>query len=205
MTRAKYLGRHIMIRGKYVEEIIEGRKKTTIRKGIVKPKYREVILHGGGKPVAKVLIERVYHKKLCELTDSDALKDGFKSREELIKELKKTYSNISEDDWVTIIEFKVIQRLDNVVESDKYMGLKPVDIARIALRYLDNELSDEEKRVLLELTKTESIRAVTYKLFRDINKRYIVRKILRSVLDKLVSKGVLKKSVRNDVLDSKMH
>ncbi|MEM1674959.1 MAG: ASCH domain-containing protein [Desulfurococcaceae archaeon] len=204
MTRVKYLGRHIMIKGKYVEDIILGRKKSTIRRGIVKPKYREVILHGGGRPVAKVLIEKVFHKKVCELTDSDALNDGFKSREELIRELKETYPGITNDDWITIIEFKLIQRIDEINRDDKYLGLKPVDIARIALRYLSNELSDEDRKILIELTRSESIRATAYKLFKNIDKRYIVRKVLMKALDKLVSKGILRKSVRNDLLDSQM-
>lgn len=205
MPRVKYLGRHMMIRGEYVEDIISGNKTSTIRRGIVKPKYREVILHGGGYPVAKIIIKSTYYKKLRELTNSDALRDGFSSREELVHELRKLYPGIREDDWITIIEFKVVQRLDSVREIDKYMGLKPVDIARIGLRYLSNELSDEDKKILLELTRTESIRTTAIRLFNDINKRYLVRKVLRKILSMLIDKGVFKKSVENDVLDSQMH
>ncbi|MET1160751.1 MAG: ASCH domain-containing protein [Thermoprotei archaeon] len=192
MVRVKYLGRHIMVKGRYVKEILEGKKTATIRRGIVKPKYREVIVHGGGKPVAKILIEKVYHKKIKELTDEDAIKDGFRSREELVSELKRVYPGISDDEWITIIEFKVLQRLDHLEPEDPYMGLKPVDIARIALRYLDKELSDEDKKILLDLTRTSSIRATAIRLYGSLNRRFIIRKTLKKALKLLIDKGILR-------------
>ncbi len=193
MVKARFLGRHIMVKGRYIRDIVEGRKTATIRKGIVKPKYREMIVHGGGRPIAKISIERVYHKKVKELTDQDALKDGFSSREELIEELKKVYPDITEDDWVTIIEFKVIQRLDHLEPEDPYMGLEPIDIARIALRYLADELDEHEHEILLDLTRTGSIRATAIRLFGNLNKRYIVRKTLKKALNMLIEKGILRK------------
>lgn len=181
-----------MVKGRYVKEILEGKKTATIRRGIVKPKYREVIVHGGGKPVAKILIEKVYHKKIKELTDEDAIKDGFRSREELVSELKRVYPGISDDEWITIIEFKVLQRLDHLEPEDPYMGLKPVDIARIALRYLDKELSDEDKKILLDLTRTSSIRATAIRLYGSLNRRFIIRKTLKKALKLLIDKGILR-------------
>jgi hypothetical protein len=197
LVRTRFLGRHIMVKGKYVRDILEGRKTATIRKGIVKPKYNELIVHGGGRPVAKIVVERVYHKRVKELTDNDALKDGFRSREELVAELRSVYPDIKDDDWVTIIEFKVVQRLDHLQPEDPYMGLEPVDIARIALRYLDDKLDEKDREILLDLTRTGSIRATALRLFGDLNKRYIVRRVLKKALNKLVEKGVLKRSDRN--------
>ncbi|OYT41113.1 MAG: ASCH domain-containing protein [Desulfurococcales archaeon ex4484_58] len=182
-----------MVKGKYVSDILEGRKKATIRKGIVKPKYREMIIHGGGRPIAKIFIERVYHRRVRDLSNEDALKDGFSSREELIEELKKVYKDINEESWVTIIEFRVVQRMDHLSSHDPYMGLSPVDIARIALRYLSDELNDMEKKILLDLTRTNSIRATTLRLYGSLNKRFVVRRILKKALTLLIEKGYLKK------------
>jgi len=193
MVRTRFLGRHIMVKGWYVRDILEGRKRATIRKGIVKPKYREMIIHGGGRPLAKIVVENVYHKRVRELSDQDALRDGFGSREELLRELKRVYPGIGLDDWVTIIEFRVVQKLNELDLRDPYMGLEPVDIARIALRYLDQELGDDERKILISLTKTNSIRATTLELYGDLDKRYIVRRVVRKALEKLVEKGVLKK------------
>lgn len=63
-NRTKYIGRSLMIRGKYAKKILEDLKKTTIRLGIIRPKYNEVIIHSGGKPICKAEIIRVDYKKL---------------------------------------------------------------------------------------------------------------------------------------------
>ncbi len=189
--KTKFLGRHLMVKGKYVKDLLNGRKKATIRKGIVKPKYHEIIIHGGGKPVAKARIKSITYKRLSELTDQDAVLDGFTSREELVRELEKVYGKLDPNEWVSIIELEILQRLDNLPAGKPYMGLSPGDIARIALKYLNEELSDEDKRILLDLTRTNSIRATAYRLFGDIYKRSRVRRVLRRVLDKLVEKGII--------------
>jgi len=189
--RYKFLGKHIMVKGKYVEKILDGRKRATVRKGLVKTKYPEIIIHGGGRPVAKARIKAVTHKRVGELTDEDARLDGFNSRDELIRELRRVYGELSEEDWVTIIEFEVVQRLDNLPVEKPYHGLAPGDLARIALRYLRDVLSSEDIRVLEDLTRTNSIRATAYRLYGSINKRNRVRKTLRKVLKMLEEKGII--------------
>ena len=190
--KKRFIGRHLMVKGKYVGLILSGKKTLTIRLGIVKPRYEEIIVHGGGRPIAKVKVTRVYHKRIKELSDNDAAKDGFRSREELVKELKRIYEDLDENDWVTLIEFKVIQRLDQLSQEHPYMGLEPADLARLGLRYLSNELNAEEKKILLDLTRTNSIRATAYRLFRGIEKRHIVRRVLRKILNKLKDKGLIR-------------
>ena len=189
---ARYLGRHLMVKGKYVDAIVGGFKKTTIRLGVVKPRYREVIIHGGGKPVAKAAIVSVRYKKLRELTEEDALKDGFKTLEELMRELEDAYGRLNPDDTVTIIEFKITERFSELDASKPYMGLEPVDIARLALRYLAHRLPQGDKEILLELTRSNSIRAVALKKYGDIGKRYLIRRTLRRALTALIREGVLK-------------
>ncbi len=181
-----------MIKGEYIDDLLSGRKKATIRKGIVIPKYKEMIVHGGGRPVAKIRINKVYYKKLKELNDNDAVKDGFNNKAELIKALETVYPGIKPDDWVTIIEFDVIQRLDNIKSEEPYMGLTPGDLARIALRYLQDELTEKDREILLDLTRTNSIRATALRLFNSLEKRYIVRKTLKKVLRKLLERGIIK-------------
>ena len=181
-----------MVKGRYVDLILSGKKTATIRLGLVRPRYKEMIVHGGGRPVAKISITKVVYKKVKELTEEDAIKDGFNNLSELLEELKKVYPNISNDDWVTIIEFKVIQRLDQLPVQEPYMGLKPSDLARLGLRYLNNELNDKDKKILLELTRTNSIRMTAINLFGSIEKRYFVRKTLKKVLDLLLRKGIIR-------------
>ncbi len=196
--KVKFLGRHLMVKGEYVKDILSGRKRATIRLGIVKLKHNELIVHGGGRPVAKIRVTNVRYKRVSELTDEDAAIDGFASKEELLEALRRAYGEVKPDDYVTIIEFEVVQRLDQLPVQDPYMGLEPADIARLALRYLQEEFNEEERRILLELTRTNSIRAVAFRLYRDLGKRWRVRRVLRRALRMLVERGYLRvKSVAN--------
>ncbi len=190
-TRVKYLGRHLMIKGDYADLILRELKRATIRLGIIKPRYDEVIIHSGGRPIAKVHIKNIRHKRVKELTDEDAQLDGFKDREELLRNLRKVYGKIDDNDIVTIIEYEVVQRLDHLPVEDPYLGLEPADIARIALRYLTNQLTENEKKILLDLTRTNSIRKTAINIFGTLNKRYIIRKVLRRAIDILKKKGIL--------------
>ncbi len=187
--RVKFLGRHLMVKGKYVKMILEGRKKTTIRLGIVKPKYRDVILHGGGSPVALIRITGVQVKKVKDLTDEDALRDGFRARKELIKALEKAYGKLDENQLVTIIEFHVLKPITR--EEDELMGLTPIEAARIALRY-DDQLGDEERRTLLELTRTNSLRKTAERVYGSIGAKWRIKRILRDSFKRLKERGVLR-------------
>lgn len=194
-VRKKFIGRHLMVKGEYVDLILKGVKKTTIRLGVVTPKYKEIIVHGGGRPVAVVRIVNVKHKRIKELTEEDAKKDGFSSVKTLIKELKKSYGNIKPDDIVTIIEFNVVKKLTELDIEEPWLGLKPVEIARIALRYCKN-IPEDDRKILEDLTRTESIRKTAIRLFGNINKRWKIRKTLRKYLNELIKKNIVK--VRNN-------
>ena len=105
--------------------------------------------------------------------------------------MKRVYGGLKDDDYVTVIEFEVVQRLNQLEPGDPYLGLKPADIARIALRYLQNELSLFEREVLLDLTRTNSIRRTALRILKNLNKLYIVRGILRKTLKLLISKNLI--------------
>jgi len=186
----KFLGRHIMVKGKYVSLILEGKKSSTIRLGNWIPKYKEVILHGGGRPFAIVEITEVVQKKVRELTDEDAIRDGMKDLNNLKEELRKVYGDLKEDDVVTIIHFKLKKKLTELDIRDPYMGLKPVEIARLALRYLKN-LNDDEKNILMTLTKSGSIREASLRLYGDINSRWRIRKVVKKALKELINRGIV--------------
>ena len=181
-----------MVKGEYVDDILSGRKKATIRLGIVKLRYKELIVHGGGKPIAKVRVTNVRYKRVAELTDEDARLDGFRNKDELLEALKKAYGEIKPNDYVTIIEFEVIQDLSKLEPQHPYLGLEPADVARLALRYLKDRMSKEEIDILTDLTRTNSIRATAIRLFGDLGKRWRVRKVLRKALRLLVGEGYIK-------------
>lgn len=189
--KVKYVGRHLMMKGAYVDKVLSNEKKATIRKGVVKPKYGEIIIHAGGRPIAKAKITRVYYKKLRELGEYEARVEGFNSVEELMQELRRVYGNVKDDDYFTVIEFKIVQKLDELPCEDPYYGLEPSDIARLALRYISNALTELEKKVLMDITRTNSIRRTAINVFKDLNKRRIVRRVLRKVLRILVENNLI--------------
>ncbi|MEB3844739.1 MAG: ASCH domain-containing protein [Desulfurococcales archaeon] len=190
-VRRQFLGRHIMLKKKYGDMLLSGKKTTTIRVGIVKPRYDTLIVHSGGRPIAIVRIEDVTVKRVSELTDEDARRDGFPDRSTLIEALRKMYGRIGGDEPVTIIRFKLVKRLDNLDSDDPYMGLTPAEIARISLRYLNDKLSDEEKRILRDLTVTGSIRGTAQRLYGDPTRRSKIRATLRRALKLLLQEGIL--------------
>ena len=192
-----YLRRHIMMRGEYARLLLGGRKKATIRLGKVIPKYDEVIIHSWGRPIAKAKIVKVVYKRIRELTNGDAWKDGFKTRDELLRELRRVYGDFNDNDLVTVIELEVVQRFDELVPEDPYLGLKPSDVGRLALRYLGSELSREELSILEELAKGRSIRWVAKKMTGSSLNRSKIRRVVRKALALLVKKGVIGSSRNN--------
>ncbi|MEL9940657.1 MAG: ASCH domain-containing protein [Ignisphaera sp.] len=188
-----YLRGHIMVKKEFADLILSGLKTTTIRLGRVVPKSKEVIIHSGGRPVAKAVIEGVEYKRVGELSDEDAKRDGYQSVDELIKSLERIYkTKISSNDIVTIIRFRVVKKFNEIDTDDVYLGLEPIDIARLAHRYIFDELSEKDRRIVEEMLRSRSIRTVAIKMFGSLNKRWIVRKTLRKCLAKLVWKGVIK-------------
>ena len=192
-----YLRRHIMMRGEYARLLLSGRKKATIRLGKVIPKYDEVIIHSWGRPIAKARIVKVIYKRIRELTNEDAWKDGFKTRDELLRELRRVYGDFNDNDLVTVIELEVVQRFDKLVPEDPYLGLKPSDVGRLALRYLGNELSREELSILEELAKGRSIRWVAKRMTGSPLNRSKIRRVVRKALALLVKKGIIGSSRNN--------
>ncbi|GAB6947027.1 ASCH domain-containing protein [Vulcanisaeta sp. JCM 16161] len=187
MRRVVYLGRHLMLKSKYLDKLGNGRF-TTIRLGIIRPKYREVFIHSGGMVVAKARIVNVLYKRISELTDEDAIADGFTSREALIGELRDIYGNVSNDDWVTILTLEVTRAIGR--RDDGSIGLSPVDIARLALRY-NVPMSDEERRILQELVNEGSVRKAAIKLFNSFKGRVVIRRVVRRALKHLMRMGVI--------------
>ncbi len=178
-----------MIKGEYINAILQKEKVTTIRWGIVIPKYREVVIHGGGRVIGKALIESVEYKRVKDLTLRDAIDDGFRSKAELIRELAKMYPRIRRNDYVTIIRFRLIERFEEGDEAAMYKGFEPVDIARIALRY-NIPLSPKERQMLQLVCETGSIRRAAQEL-GGLEKRRFVRRAIRKALKLLIERGII--------------
>ncbi|RLI86592.1 MAG: ASCH domain-containing protein [Archaeoglobales archaeon] len=96
----------------FVERILEGKKITTIRKGIKSyPIGKVVELTVNYKPFAVARVVKVVVKRVKELTNEDAIRDGFENRDQLMNALRRIYGEIDERDFVTIVHFNLLDRL----------------------------------------------------------------------------------------------
>lgn len=94
----------------YAPDIISGKKTSTVRMTSSLKVGDEVELYAGGIWLGTAKIKGVEVKKVRKLTDEDALKDGFNSRDELVKTLKRIYRSkgLSESTEVKLIRFRLM-------------------------------------------------------------------------------------------------
>jgi hypothetical protein len=170
-----------MLSSKYLKTLFEGRKKSTIRPGVLRVADK-VYIHSKGRIVAIADVEQVIYKRVKELTEEDAIMDGFKSKEELVAYLKKRYPGLRDDAIVTIVKFGKVTKVD-IPEEFHYGGLTPVEIAAMALNKL--KLTKREQEILKAVVETGSLRKAAIKLFGTIEKRGIIRRVLRKAYKRL--------------------
>ncbi|HEX54747.1 MAG: ASCH domain-containing protein [Candidatus Altiarchaeales archaeon] len=100
--------KRLNFRKRYKDKILSGMKKATIRLGRVK-KYGigdVVDIYAGDEKISSAVISKIRYLKFKELTREDVMKDGFKSKSELKRALKKIYKKeFKSDSDLTQIEF----------------------------------------------------------------------------------------------------
>ncbi len=95
----------------YVAAILDGKKTTTVRRGIKSyPVGKLVELTVNNRTFALARVKKVVVKRLRELSDDDARRDGFESRSDLIAALRRIYGDIKDDEFVTVVHFEVARR-----------------------------------------------------------------------------------------------
>ncbi|NPA48085.1 MAG: ASCH domain-containing protein [Thermococci archaeon] len=183
--------KHVEFDGRYLELLLSGKKRGTVRLGRLRIEPGSVVtLHAGGYVVGKALVKDVEYKKVSELTEEDARADGFGSLDELLEALRSHYTRLKEDDVVTVVRFELIEKPERLVRSSEYPygGHDPLDIAAKALKHLD--LDEEDRRVLEIFLREGSIRR-TARRIGGVKKRGEVREIIRKAYKELTEKGLL--------------
>lgn len=106
MVRSKRI-KKLKFKEEYGRKILKGKKASTIRLYTSLKVGDKVELISGNKRIGYAKIISVEWKKLRDLTDDEAIKDGFMSKRELIKALKKIYKGkVSKNTKVAIIHFE---------------------------------------------------------------------------------------------------
>ncbi len=196
VRKRRELGKYLSFKRDYLNSVLSGRKRSTIRLGIVTPRNSRVYLECNGKIYGELYIESTEYVKFSELTEKDAVRDGFNSLEELKDALKNIYTNLSGEDWVTIIHFRLIEKYVKPVERSEIEkgveGVSYTEVARLGLAY-STYSSSTERRVLTAVAYAGDIDTALEKLSEDISHRRVFG-ILKKTFKKLVKMGVLRSS-----------
>lgn len=99
----------LVFKSRYAKDLLLRRKVTTIRL-VSNVRVGDVVdVVAGHLKIGTAVIENVEIKRLKDLNDFDALMDGYRSRDELIKDLRKIYGNkVKDDTEVKVIYFKLL-------------------------------------------------------------------------------------------------
>jgi len=174
--------KHLEFKGKYLDLLLSGKKKCTIRRRVYVSPGELVYIHCGGRIVGKAKIRSVRKISLDDIDSRIAEMEGFSERDDLVREISQYYG----DGDLYLIEFD-FEPFENPVEPHAmYYGDRDLaEVAREALK--SNELGNEEKRIIEIFLKTGSIRKTAFRL-GGMSKRGIVRKTIRKAL-KLMSEN----------------
>jgi carbamoyltransferase len=117
--RVIFVRTELPLYGEFLQWLREGRKVTTIRlrKGAVEvpfssvlPLYETADFGPGDRshPTEFVKVSALRYNRFGELSAHDAVRDGFRSSDDMRKTLGEIYPQIADDDWVTVYDISLM-------------------------------------------------------------------------------------------------
>ncbi|MEM3832094.1 MAG: ASCH domain-containing protein [Thermoprotei archaeon] len=97
----------LKFRSEFKDQIISGKKTTTIRLNKDFNEGDEVNIIVGNEIIGKAMITKIISTTLDKITDADAIKDGLRNKTELVHILKEIYGNKINDRTLYIIEYLI--------------------------------------------------------------------------------------------------
>ncbi len=97
----------IRFRPEYLDRVLSGSKRVTVRLGIVRPRFGEVLITCGNLVYGVGEIESFEIYRIDQLPENIVREEGFKSKSELLNALRQLYPEIKDTSFVTVIRFKV--------------------------------------------------------------------------------------------------
>ena len=104
--------KRLRFRDEFIPLILSGRKRATIRAERGDIEVGDVVYLTSlsmGRAFGKARITNITRKRVCELSDEDARKDGFRDRYILIEALKSIYGRDVEEMDIYVIEFELVR------------------------------------------------------------------------------------------------
>ncbi len=94
-----------------------GRKKCTVRLGTATVADSEIVMTDGRTSVPVRILNVDSSKCFSDLTDQDAMDEGFHNREELWRDLKQYYPRAADNDPVTVIHFEAVNAAPSLFDK----------------------------------------------------------------------------------------
>lgn len=185
------LGKILRFKRRYIEALLRGSKATTIRRGIVTPARDRVFLEAGSKVVGEARISSLRFTRLRDLTDADAQRDGFSSREELLSALREIYPDIKQDEWVTVISLEDVTRYSKPIPVEELRERLPDNLAEVARSALAHGVAStlEERRFYALLVSGKGLKEAAAESGLGVAE---ARRSLRRVLRALKALGAIR-------------
>jgi len=158
----RVLGSSLSFKRSYLGKVLSSEKTITVRWGLVKPLSRVVFVESQGMIYGRALICGVHHVRFSQLqSPSLASRDGFANVREMVESLRRIYPFASNDDWFTVIEFRLLERLRNPVPKDVIVR----EVPRAAREALARGAwaSSQEREALAGLAAGEGLLSVVEK------------------------------------------
>ncbi|AIF69047.1 hydrothetical protein [Palaeococcus pacificus DY20341] len=187
--RKVQIRKFMLIDSAYKSKILKGKKTTTIRFGKYEAKPGNeiyIVVRPSDTAIAKAKIKGITRKKVGELTNEDAKKDGFSDVRELMRALNKIYGELHKDDEVSIIEFELIKPLEGIpLKLLKGLNYKEPD--EVAKLYVESGVSASRDVDLI-------VKHIYENGLKSALKRYGPMRVKKAVLDayhKLYAEGII--------------
>jgi len=119
-VRVAKLNQFLRFKPKYLDKVLRGDKRVTLRLGIVMPRKQLVYILSGDMVYGEAIIENVQYMRIREVDTGILREEGVSSIDELVEELKELYGSVKPDDVVSVIRFRVIRKYPKPVDV-KYM------------------------------------------------------------------------------------
>ncbi len=122
-TRVAELNYVLRFKPEYLQRVLRGEKRVTIRLGIVRPRFGELLIVCNNLVYGIAEVESIDIRRIEEIPKEILHEEGFRNIRDLINELRKLYPEIKDTTYVTIIRFRVKEVFD-----------KPKDMMKMILR-----------------------------------------------------------------------
>jgi len=104
------LVKRLVFSKEYREVLLKRGKVTTIRRRPLASPGEYVDVYAGEEMVGRAMIEKIIEKKVSELSNVDARRDGFRNIKELKRALRKHYKDLDEDSIIYVHFLKWIEQ-----------------------------------------------------------------------------------------------